>query len=257
MRQIARDTGDKSQTTRCHHTAGIVPRCAPSRKSYLGLCGSAGFLQRSHARFAVAGLTWPFRFIVTRVRAMIRPRGLNGKLPRSLQFLSRATERLALRDPHAAAGQNARLRRFRRGGFSAGSLGRTLRGKSRVGPVRSSVRTSLRLNATNVAYWHEADSSARQHHFRFEVNCGPDCIGRWRVRRSRGRAEQLLGWHKPNLEPVLRQNPFRSSAAQGRRPAARPRLSLFKAGSHPPSTGRTGRCSTAARGRRRPAEVEA
>jgi hypothetical protein len=108
-----------------------------------------------------------------------------------------------------------------------------------------------------VACWHEADSSARQHHFRFEVNCGPDCIGRWRVRRSRGRAEQLLGWHKPNLEPVLRQNPFRSSAAQGRRPAARPRLSLFKAGSHPPSTGRTGRCSTAARGRRRPAEVEA
>ena len=37
------------------------------------------------------------------------------------------------RDPHAAAGQNARLCRFRPGGFSAGSLGRTLRGKSRIG----------------------------------------------------------------------------------------------------------------------------
>jgi len=37
-----------------------------------------------------------------------------------------------LRDPHAAAGQNARLCRFRPRGFSAGSLGRTLRRKSRI-----------------------------------------------------------------------------------------------------------------------------
>jgi hypothetical protein len=58
-----------------------------------------------------------------------------------------------LRHPHTAAGQNARLCRFRPGGFSAGSLGRTLRGKSRIGPVRLSLRPSLRHNATAMAIW--------------------------------------------------------------------------------------------------------
>jgi hypothetical protein len=53
----------------------------------------------SGARFAVAGLNRPFRFIVTRIRARIRPRGPNGELPHNLQFLSRATERLAPRIP--------------------------------------------------------------------------------------------------------------------------------------------------------------
>jgi hypothetical protein len=47
------------------------------------------------------------------------------------------------------AGQNARLCRFRPGGFSAGPLGRALRGKSRIGLVRLSLRPSSRRVLNN------------------------------------------------------------------------------------------------------------
>jgi hypothetical protein len=102
---------------------------------------------------------------------------------------------LVLRDPHAAAGQNARLCRFRPGGFSAGSLGRTLRGKSRIGLVRLSLRPSLRLNATAMAIW--APTSNQM------VNIKPLTHGHIRGMSAAGECSRCVGRIRWSIERNL------------------------------------------------------